>query len=121
MAVLLIIDELGEQMRPQLEEMKGNYVYTCKTVVDAQKVLKEKDVNYIICDIGLKNMQFRNWTQTQQPFSKFYYLLNNFDSITDDEALGAFGILMRPITREQISEVTGQELFTQSEVDKLFS
>jgi two-component SAPR family response regulator len=121
MAVLLVIDELGEQMRPQLEDIKGNYVYTCATVVEAQKILTEKDVNYIVCDLKLKSEKFRNWTQTTQPFSKFYYLLSDFSSVSDDEALAAFGVLMRPITREQLSEVTGQELFTQNEVDKLFS
>jgi hypothetical protein len=121
MAVLLVIDELAEQMRPQLEGIKGNYVFTCTSVVEAQKILVETDINYIVCDLNLKNEKFRTWTQTQQPFSKFYYLLNDFSSVSDDEALAAFGVLMRPITREQITEVTGQELFTQSEVDKLFS
>jgi two-component SAPR family response regulator len=121
MAVFLIIDELADQIRSQLDQIKGNFIYTCTTVVEAKKILTEKDVNYIVCDIKLKNQPFRNWTQVQQPFSKFYYLLNDFASITDDEALAAYGVLMKPMTKEQVSDVTGHELYDQSEVDKLFS
>ncbi len=129
MSIVLIVDPNSEEIKKQIETIKGVICFAAKTFQEAEGMILKDQFDFILFDFKLvdeyKTGSFVDFCRVKQPCMEFYYILEDDPdkkNVCDIEVKKSNGYLLKPLGHDKIFDlVNGDNLIDQDDIDALFS